>query len=516
MKKNKLLVGILSLFIFSLSACDLLPKMNDNGNNNHTNNNSQTPTQDDSDIPVEEIVLSSTELTIYAGDVFSLGATVLPSNATNKKIAWKSSNPAIASVSNGMITALNQGVATITASAVNGVASTCRVDVLPVVVPDDAISKYGVNHLGTLEDPLENGDAYQIGMRASVTGTTTEYFYIKGIIDSFYHAPATRADGAVSWFFRSQPSDLGRFEVYRCYRQDGSPLTNDDVWVGQEVIVYSQIGYYAKGNQPETNNPVFITDTGNGTTKPSANEAQVVTFNEMLEIGHALNINETAPGYYRFQAYLKRVEWHNYIFTNSMSDDLVPIMSPTSETFAYYENSYELYQYTGEVADQLTIGSLVELTVDIKNYYGQLENSLVPFSVNILSQGPGVLEEPPIFTDYSFDDVFLSLLGNSQYIFELECRITSIPSTRGSFNVTDPYNQSGTYLIEKSSPDNNRLRWIAGKGYYDYEDNIDFKNSEMCQSLQVGDIVKMWIIRSGNNLAARKGIGIILDKLVVD
>lgn len=52
----------------------------------------------------------------------TLTATVLPTNAGNKKVLWVSSNPAIASVdiNTGIVTALSNGVATITAYTQEG------------------------------------------------------------------------------------------------------------------------------------------------------------------------------------------------------------------------------------------------------------------------------------------------------------------------------------------------------------------------------------------------------------
>lgn len=508
MKKIKcLLLGLITSFSFAISACNLLPKMD--------LPDKPSSQEDDTGIKVESIVLNPTYLELEIGAIGHIDATVLPNNATNKTINWSSSNIGIAAVDeNGNVNARAAGEAVITAKAAsNNVQTSCRVKVTEPVVPDDAINKYGVKHLGTYEDPLDNGDAFKIGQRVMSSGPTPETFYIKGVIDSFYQAPGTRADGAVSWYFEKGAEDLGRFQVYHCFKQDGSPLTSDDVWVKQEIIIYAQITYYAKGAQPETSGAVFISDTGKGAPEPSVEDAQVVTFNEVLEIGHSLNIEETAPNYYRFQAYLKLAEWENYYFTNSMDDILNPQLSSTTENFAYFDNTFELYKFNGEVAEDLTIGSLVEITTDVKNYYGQVENSLPPIKVEILDLGPGVEVERNTIYPGSVGEVFLSLFGNSQFIFEFECRIETQPVNVGQFYIVDSKNPSTPYLIEKSSPLPERLAWNAKKGRYDYEDNIDFKNSEFAQSLQIGDIIRIRMIRSGNNFGAKRGIAIILGKV---
>ena len=82
-------------------------------------------------IAVESITLSEASLELEIGKTSLLKATITPSNATNKKIIWKSSDTAIATVTNGNVVATSEGIATITATTVDGqkVAS-CSVTVI--------------------------------------------------------------------------------------------------------------------------------------------------------------------------------------------------------------------------------------------------------------------------------------------------------------------------------------------------------------------------------------------------
>lgn len=68
----------------------------------------------------ENIVLDVTELSLSTGDTHQLEATILPEEATYKRVTWKSSNPAVASVENGLVTARSAGTATITATSFSG------------------------------------------------------------------------------------------------------------------------------------------------------------------------------------------------------------------------------------------------------------------------------------------------------------------------------------------------------------------------------------------------------------
>lgn len=70
-------------------------------------------------IPVSTFYLSQSSICLKKGSSQTLGSTILPQNATNKDVKWESSNSNIASVSNGKISALNIGNATITATCDN-------------------------------------------------------------------------------------------------------------------------------------------------------------------------------------------------------------------------------------------------------------------------------------------------------------------------------------------------------------------------------------------------------------
>ena len=79
-------------------------------------------------IAVEKIQLNINQISMVIGETQTLKASVLPSNATDKTIAWSSSNPDVATIEDGVVTAMNSGVTTITAIARNK-QSTCVVTV---------------------------------------------------------------------------------------------------------------------------------------------------------------------------------------------------------------------------------------------------------------------------------------------------------------------------------------------------------------------------------------------------
>ncbi|ANY65532.1 hypothetical protein BBD42_02915 [Paenibacillus sp. BIHB 4019] len=73
-------------------------------------------------VPVTGVTVSPTTLTLTAGGAAgTLTAEILPSNATNKKVTWTSSDPSVATVDeDGVVTPLTAGTVTITATTEDG------------------------------------------------------------------------------------------------------------------------------------------------------------------------------------------------------------------------------------------------------------------------------------------------------------------------------------------------------------------------------------------------------------
>jgi len=79
--------------------------------------------------PVTSIKLNKNSITLLKGKTFKLIQTINPSNASNKKVTWKSSNKAIATVSStGTVRGIKKGTSYITVTTVDGKKSAkCKV-----------------------------------------------------------------------------------------------------------------------------------------------------------------------------------------------------------------------------------------------------------------------------------------------------------------------------------------------------------------------------------------------------
>ena len=90
-------------------------------------------------VPVESVTLDQTELTLVEEQQATLTATVNPADATDKTVSWSSSDPEVASVEGGKVSALKAGTATITAKAGEKEA-TCKVTVQKKYVPVESVT----------------------------------------------------------------------------------------------------------------------------------------------------------------------------------------------------------------------------------------------------------------------------------------------------------------------------------------------------------------------------------------
>jgi len=113
--------------------------------------NAEKPAPEETSVNVTGVLLNTTVLNLTEGDNSKLTATVQPSNATNKKVTWMSSNSSVVSVdTNGNINALKAGSATITVTTQDGnYKATCQVTVkekpASYSVSFEAIKLQGIN-----------------------------------------------------------------------------------------------------------------------------------------------------------------------------------------------------------------------------------------------------------------------------------------------------------------------------------------------------------------------------------
>lgn len=129
MKKNRLLtVGLIAALALSFTACSN-PGSSSSSSDNGDSSSSSAPAE----VTVSSVVLSQTSASMMlGGETLELTATVHYSDGSeNSNVVWQSSDPAVASVENGTVTAVAAGNANIIATAQDDatVSATCSVTV---------------------------------------------------------------------------------------------------------------------------------------------------------------------------------------------------------------------------------------------------------------------------------------------------------------------------------------------------------------------------------------------------
>ena len=103
-------------------------------------------TVSDKEVKVTGVKLNKTATSLLVGGNETLVATILPENATNQKVTWKSSNAAVATVdAAGKVTAVKAGEATITVTTEDGgKTATCKVTVKPNLVSEITLAALAI------------------------------------------------------------------------------------------------------------------------------------------------------------------------------------------------------------------------------------------------------------------------------------------------------------------------------------------------------------------------------------
>ena len=80
----------------------------------------------------EQVILNEHKCGLRVGETVMLEATVLPANVTDKTVVWTTTNPDVATVDNGLVSAIGVGSCFVIASC-QGVSDTCEINVEPIL-----------------------------------------------------------------------------------------------------------------------------------------------------------------------------------------------------------------------------------------------------------------------------------------------------------------------------------------------------------------------------------------------
>ena len=316
--KNKSLLPILLLAAFTLGACNTNgQKSQESKEEPATSEVQPTTSEDTTQYSVAIANKEALQGDWFVGSSLDLDLTLSPAAnpllELGKNLTVTSSDPEVVAVTGLGLSGLKAGNAKIT---VKYHEATDDVDV--VILANTPQGKYGVEHDGTLQSPFTNEEALLAAKSPRYAG---EDYYVKGIVDSFYHAPGSRDDGACSFFLAPAQEGGERFEVYKCYKEGtgaASYLTADDIWKGGEVIAHGKFTVY--NGQYETSSATFVSCTGN---KPQPPQTLEKTFAEALALGAALKDGDDSYDYIKFQGYVSKKSGNDYYLTATKGEALV-------------------------------------------------------------------------------------------------------------------------------------------------------------------------------------------------
>ncbi len=122
---------------------------------------------------VAAITLSTTSAAITVGDTLELTAAITPEGATNAaKLTWTSSNTAVATVSNGIVTALMEGTAIITAK-IGKISQTCEITVNKKTTPDQPVTPSSGGIVSGVSYAVNSGTETAPVVKVDSTGKAT-------------------------------------------------------------------------------------------------------------------------------------------------------------------------------------------------------------------------------------------------------------------------------------------------------------------------------------------------------
>lgn len=136
-------------------------------------------------VAVTGITVDSATKSVTVGNTVTIMATITPANATNRGIAWTSSNESVATVSGGVVTAIGNGTTVITATTVDGgFTATCTVTSTVENLLDTADSSIS-NYVNRDTGALASSDTFDATDYIWLEPNTT--YYSEGCyLENFY------------------------------------------------------------------------------------------------------------------------------------------------------------------------------------------------------------------------------------------------------------------------------------------------------------------------------------------
>lgn len=238
-------------------------------------------------VSVTGISLDATEAKLMVGKTRSLTATIVPANATNKTVNWTSSDETVATVTNGVVTAVAEGDATITATSAenSNINATCEVTV--------------INELNetTATGNLNNSST---GVFAGVTGFTTGAHSVSGTLATDAGNVTVDYAGTSNTYLNDahirmyKNGSTLKFTAPTGYTITKIVLTKTQSDGGEYSHIKSEQGSYSSGTW--TGDEEYVTFTGIGDDGGTVRLASAEVTLEKAGVKYSLTLSDTENG----------------------------------------------------------------------------------------------------------------------------------------------------------------------------------------------------------------------------
>ena len=449
-------------------------------------------------VAVTGVSLNKTSLTLTEGSSETLTASVSPDNATDKTVTWSTSDANFATVSDGKVTAVAEGSATITVKTTDGnKTATCKVTVNPK--PTYTVKWYvsgAVTHsqtgvVGTTLTNIPNLENYECGDKVFVgwitqssyehatdapTGmiTSTTGMTIPENGEDYYAVFATRRDdsGSLEEVFYTNTGEVGTDQTTSIVASGNINTKNGNgeanciglTSATNKTFTFSNINtsnYSTVSLQFDhkigkyTNYPTLTISCGDFVKTIQGSTGKYITalYND-FPIGTNLTLTFTisaASGSNYSQTYLDNISFIGYNATTTYSDYTT---SCTTET------SYSVTSYLSHVtADPANPTTVLETAEDLNLAYEPMTGWNLPATISVTMGGnPLILDDEYtwdketgkvwIVPDNGFTgDMVVTINGWQQLATPTNLSVTDIISTSATLS-WDAVENASSYTVE--------------------------------------------------------------------
>lgn len=192
---------------------------------------------------VQSITLDKKMIEINCGETFELTATILPSNSTNKEIAWSVDGNAVVA-SNDENSTKKEFVGKKTGESIvkvvtsNGKYAECSVNVVGISeTPDENAEENNQRNINSNENPkidteyLIDGNV-KVKIKNTIPSTIKQYSFADGSVQRTYEITKVQADGNAIYVSGTKLSDKSGNEFgckikWQLYDDSGAVVTSD-------------------------------------------------------------------------------------------------------------------------------------------------------------------------------------------------------------------------------------------------------------------------------------------------